>query len=91
MEKEFNFEPNGAWTVAERPDAKVKGGIILDDETRRSLQTNIVQLIAVGPLSNYKVGDTVMVDPRTEAMAHKIDGRECIFILDANIMGKFKD
>ena len=91
MAKEFTFKPFGAWIITPRPDAKkTKAGIILDDETARQLQTNIVEVLAVGPqVSQCKKGDKIMVDPNTEAMLIHIDEVQYLFVNEFQVLGKF--
>ena len=64
------FKPNTDWILL--PDPVVKktdSGIYLDDETAQKQSTNILKVLAVGPnVKHIKVGDMVMVDPRTEAV-----------------------
>ena len=68
--KKINFEPFGGWVVLPNPaKKKTNAGIILDDETAKKLQTNILEVLAVGPDCRHtKVGDTVMVDPTTKTI-----------------------
>tara|TARA_E500000318_G_scaffold99921_1_gene102248 strand:+ start:244 stop:519 length:276 start_codon:yes stop_codon:yes gene_type:complete len=91
MSKELTFQPFGAWIVVPRPDAKkTKAGIILDDETARQLQTNIVEVLAVGPqVTQCKKGDKIMVDPNTEAMLIHIDEVQYLFVSEFQVLGKF--
>ena len=91
MSKELTFQPFGAWIVVPRPDSKkTKAGIILDDETARQLQTNIVEVLAVGPqVTQCKKGDKIMVDPNTEAMLIHIDEVQYLFVSEFQVLGKF--
>lgn len=91
MAKEFTFKPFGAWIVVPRPDKKkTEAGIILDDATARQLQTNIVEVLAVGPqVSQCKKGDKIMVDPNTEAMLIHIDEVQYLFVNEFQVLGKF--
>ena len=91
MAKKFTFQPFGAWIVVPRPDKKkTDAGIILDDETARQLQTNIVEVLAVGPqVSQCKKGDKIMVDPNTEAMMIHIDEVQYLFVSEFQVLGKF--
>lgn len=91
MAKELTFKPFGAWIIVPRPDSKkTKSGIILDDETAKQLQTNIVEVLAVGPqVSQCVPGDKIMVDPNTEAMLIHIDEVQYLFVNEFQVLGKF--
>ena len=91
MAKDLGFQPFGAWIVVPRPDKKkTDAGIILDDETARQLQTNIVEVLAVGPqVTQCKKGDKIMVDPNTEAMLIHIDDVQYLFVNEFQVLGKF--
>lgn len=91
MAKKLNFTPYGQWVVLPNPATKkTKSGIILDDETAKKLQTNILEVLAVGPdCRQTEVGDTVMVDPNTEAMLIHIDDVQHLFVNEFQILGKF--
>lgn len=91
MAKELTFQPFGAWIIVPRPDKKkTEAGIILDDTTARQLQTNIVEVLAVGPqVTQCKKGDTIMVDPNTEAMLIHIDEVQYLFVNEFQVLGKF--
>ena len=91
MAKDLGFQPFGAWIIVPRPDKKkTDAGIILDDETARQLQTNIVEVLAVGPqVTQCKKGDKIMVDPNTEAMLIHIDDVQYLFVNEFQVLGKF--
>ena len=91
MAKKLNFTPYGQWIVFPNPATKkTKSGIILDDETAKKLQTNILEVLAVGPdCRQTEVGDTVMVDPNSEAMLIHIDDVQHLFVNEFQILGKF--
>ena len=91
MAKDLGFQPFGAWIVVPRPDKKMTdAGIILDDATARQLQTNIVEVLAVGPqVTQCKKGDKIMVDPNTEAMLIHIDEVQYLFVSEFQVLGKF--
>ena len=91
MAKEFTFKPFGAWIVVPRPDSKTtESGIILDDATAKALQTNIVEVLAVGPqVTQCTKGDKIMVDPNTEAMLIHIDEVQYLFVNEFQVLGKF--
>ena len=91
MAKDLGFQPFGAWIIVPRPDKKkTDAGIILDDETARQLQTNIVEVLAVGPqVTQCEPGDSIMVDPNTEAMMIHIDEVQYLFVNEFQVLGKF--
>ena len=66
----MKFKPNGSWVVLPDPSKlQTDSGIILDKKTAKSLNTNVLEVLAAGPQCHFaKVGETVMVDPRSEAM-----------------------
>ena len=87
----MKFEPNGNWVVLPDPSKKqTDSGIILDDKTAKSITTNILKVLAAGPQCGFaKVGDTVMVDPRAEAMIVELDEKACIMISEHQLLGKW--
>tara|TARA_Y100000593_G_C4086648_1_gene226489 strand:- start:148 stop:411 length:264 start_codon:yes stop_codon:yes gene_type:complete len=84
------FTPNNAWVVLPDPTAETTdSGIILDETTRKSRATNILEVLAVGPQCNFvKVGDTAIIDPRTEAIQMEIDDKPCLLVGEHQIVGK---
>tara|TARA_Y100000401_G_scaffold117509_1_gene126731 strand:- start:598 stop:879 length:282 start_codon:yes stop_codon:yes gene_type:complete len=88
----LNFTPFGGWVVLPNPAAKKReSGIILDDDTANKLRTNVLEVLGVGPDCRWaKVGDTVMVDPTTEAMVISIDDVPHLFVNEFQILGKLK-
>ena len=87
----MKFNPNGSWVVLPDPSKKTTdSGIILDDTTAKSITTNILEILAAGPQCHFaKVGDTVMVDPRAEAMIVHIDDIQYIMISEHQLLGKW--
>ena len=87
----LNFKPFGGWVILPNPSSKTtKSGIILDDSMAKKMQTNILEVLAVGPdCRQTKVGDTVMVDPNSEAMLIHIDEVQHLFVNEFQILGKF--
>ena len=75
--KKTTFKPNKDWILL--PDPVIKktdSGIYLDEETAQKQATNILEVLAIGPdVRHIKVGDKVMVDPRTEAVRTSQIGR----------------
>lgn len=87
----MKFKPNGSWVVLPDPSkSKTDSGIILDDKTAKSLNTNILEVLAVGPQCGFaEVGKTVMVDPRSEAVIIHLDEVQYIMISEHQLLGKW--
>ena len=87
----MKFKPNGSWVVLPDPSKKkTDSGIILDDDIARKQSTNILEVLAAGPQCGFaKVGETVMVDPRAEAMIVHIDNTQYIMISEHQLLGKW--
>ena len=89
----MKFKPNGSWVVLPDPTiTKTESGIYLDDETAASnaKRSNLLEVIAIGPMCNFaKVGDTVMVDPRTEAVKTHIDDKDYLIVGEHQLLGKW--
>ena len=50
-EKQLNFSPFGNWLVLPDPTTrKTESGIILDDDTAKKMATNILKVLAAGPI-----------------------------------------
>ena len=87
----MKFKPNGSWVVLPDPSkTQTDSGIILDKKTARAKSTNILEVLAVGPQCTFvKKGDTVMVDPRTEAVVAVIDKTEYLLVGEHQLLGKW--
>ena len=87
----MKFKPNGSWVVLPDPSkTQTDSGIILDKKTAREKSTNILEVLAVGPQCTFvKKGDTVMVDPRTEAVIAVIDKNEYLLVGEHQLLGKW--
>ena len=87
----MKFKPNGSWVVLPDPSkTKTDSGIILDKKTARAKSTNILEALAVGSDCRFvKQGDTVMVDPRTEAVMITIDNKEYLLVGEHQLLGKW--
>ena len=87
----MKFKPNGAWVVLPDPSKqKTDSGIILDKKTAREKSTNILKVLAVGPNCTFvKTGDTVMVDPRTEAVIAGIENKDYLLVGEHQLLGKW--
>ena len=77
--KKLNFLPTRDWLVLP---------LILTGSAKKSLQTNILKVLAAGPeCLMVKENDTVMVHPNTEGLVITIDERECIMVNEFSICG----
>ena len=87
----MKFKPNGVWVVLPDPSkTKTDSGIILDKKTARAKSTNILEVLAAGPNCIFvKKGDTVMVDPRTEAVMADIEDKEYLLVGEHQLLGKW--
>tara|TARA_R110002020_G_scaffold109623_1_gene253585 strand:- start:2678 stop:2941 length:264 start_codon:yes stop_codon:yes gene_type:complete len=87
----MKFKPNGSWVVLPDPTkTKTESGIFLDEDTANKQATNILEALAVGPECKFvKKGDTVMVDPRTEAVKGEIDGVTYLLVGEHQLLGKW--
>ena len=87
----MKFKPNGSWVVLPDPSKqKTDTGIILDSKTAKSISTNILEVLAVGTTCHFvKIGDTVMVDPRSEAVIVEIDKKSYLMISEHQLLGKW--
>ena len=89
----MKFKPNGSWVVLPDPTiTETESGIILDEATSmaNAKRSNLLEVIALGPMSTFaKVGDTVMVDPRTEAVKCRLDDKDMLLVGEHQLLGKF--
>tara|TARA_R100000544_G_scaffold30154_1_gene16435 strand:- start:126 stop:395 length:270 start_codon:yes stop_codon:yes gene_type:complete len=89
----MNFKPSASWLVLPDPIiTETESGIILDEKTamENSKRTNILEVLAAGPQCHFvKVGETVMVDPRSEAARTEIDGKFYLVVSEHQIIGKW--
>jgi co-chaperonin GroES (HSP10) len=90
MSKEINFTPQGQWVLLPDPTAKRReSGIILDDDTAKKLSTNILEVLKTGEHCSFcSKGDTVMVDPTTEARRITLGDLTYILVGEHQILGK---
>ena len=89
----MEFKPNGSWVVLPDPTiTETEAGIILDEATSmaNAKRSNLLEVIAVGPMCTFaEVGDTVMVDPRTEAIKSRIDDKDYLIVGEHQLLGKW--
>ena len=86
----MNFTPNGSWVILPDPTiTKTKSGILLNEATAKENATNILKVLAVGPERKFcKKGDTVIVDPRTEAVIANIEDSQYLMVGEHQLLGK---
>ena len=89
----MKFKPNGSWVVLPDPTiTETKSGIILDEATsiQNAKRSNILEVIAIGEQCSFcKVGDTVMIDPRTEAVKCRLDDKDMLLVGEHQLLGKW--
>jgi len=90
---DMKFKPSASWLVLPDPIiTETDSGIILDEKTamENAKRTNILEVLAAGPNCNFaKVGDTVMVDPRSEAARTQIEDKFYLIVSEHQIIGKW--
>ena len=87
----MKFTPNSNWVVLPDPTSDTtESGIILDETTQRSrARSNVLEVLAIGSQCHFvKVGDTAIIDPRSEAIQLTLEGKECLLISEHQIIGK---
>jgi len=89
----MKFKPNGSWVVLPDPTiTETEAGIILDETTAQAnaKRSNLLEVMAIGPMCTFsKIGDTVMVDPRTEAVKARIDDKDYLIVGEHQLLGKW--
>ncbi len=89
----MKFKPNGSWVVLPDPTiTETEAGIILDETTAaaNAKRSNLLEVMAIGPMCTFsKIGDTVMVDPRTEAVKARIDNKDYLIVGEHQLLGKW--
>tara|TARA_R110002020_G_scaffold282795_1_gene498442 strand:- start:451 stop:729 length:279 start_codon:yes stop_codon:yes gene_type:complete len=92
MAKKKTFHPNRDWVMLPDPrKSETDSGIILNESTSASLQTNILEVLEAGPTCEFVAkGDTIMVNPSTEGIIIDVDGTSCVLIPEFHILGIMK-
>ena len=89
----MKFKPNGSWVVLPDPTiTETEAGIILDETTAaaNAKRSNLLEVIAIGPMCTFvEIGDTIMVDPRTEAVKARIDDKDYLVVGEHQLLGKW--
>ena len=88
----MKFKPNGNWILLPDPTMhETDSGIILDDKTAQAnaRKANVLEALAFGHNCIFvEKGDTVMVDPRTEAIITTIEDAKYLMVAEHQILGK---
>ena len=66
--------------------------LILDEATAmaNAKRSNLLEVIALGPMCTFaEIGDTVMVDPRTEAVKTRIEDKDYLIVGEHQLLGKW--
>ena len=89
----MKFKPNGSWVVLPDPTiTETESGIILDEATSaaNAKRSNLLEVIAIGPMCTFaQIGETVMVDPRTEAVKTRIEDVDYLIVGEHQLLGKW--
>ena len=89
----MEFKPNGSWVVLPDPTiTETESGIILDEASSiaNAKRSNVLEVLAIGDMCTFvQVGDTVMVDPRTEAVKSRIDDTDYLIVGEHQLLGKW--
>ena len=89
----MKFKPNGSWVVLPDPTiTETESGIILGEATsiQNAKRSNVLEVLSVGPACVFtKVGDTVMVDPRTEAVKCRLEDKDMLLVGEHQLLGKW--
>jgi co-chaperonin GroES (HSP10) len=87
-----NFAPTRDWVlVADPREKETDGGIILPENVSSKLQTNISEILAVGPeCKQAAVGDTAMINPTVTGNIVEIEEKTYVMVPEHFCMGIFK-
>ena len=89
----MKFKPNGSWVVLPDPTiTETESGIYLDETSAiaNAKRKNILEVLAAGPQCSFvKKGDTVMVDPRTEAVRCRLEDKDMLLVGEHQLLGKW--
>ena len=90
MSKEkITFKPTRDWVLVPDPrQTETDSGIILPESVSDKLQTNILEVLAVGPECKWvKVGDTVLIDPSGKGHIINLDDKTYVIIAEFMVLG----
>ena len=87
----MKFTPNGNWILIPDPTkTKTESGIILGETAAKAQSTNVLEALKVGPDCKFvEAGDTVLIDPRTEAVRSTIEDCNYLLIQEFQVLGTF--
>ena len=87
--KKIKFKPTRDWVLLPDPRKdETDSGIILTGESKDSLKTNILKVLATGPECKWvKVGDKVMVDPSGKGHIIDLDEKTYVIIAEFMVLG----
>jgi len=89
----MKFKPSRNWMVLPDPTIETtESGIILDETTaaENAKRSNVLKVLCVGPNCLFiKKGDTVMVDPRSEAIKARIEDKDYLLVGEHQVLGKW--
>lgn len=85
----INFQPTRDWLVLPiQKKTTTDSGIILSPSQAKSLETNILPVLAHGPKCEVvKTGDTVMIHPTSEGLIIEVEGKEYVMVNEFTICG----
>ena len=84
-----NFKPTRDWVLLPlKKKTQTDSGIILSEQAAKSLQTNILPVLAAGPKCEMvKEGDFVMVHPTSEGLIIDLDEGQFVMVNEFMICG----
>tara|TARA_R110000737_G_scaffold245467_1_gene256085 strand:+ start:81 stop:344 length:264 start_codon:yes stop_codon:yes gene_type:complete len=87
----MKFKPNGNWILIPDPTkSKTESGIILGEAAAKAQSTNVLEALSVGPDCKFvKSGNTLLIDPRTEAVRSTIEDCNYLLIQEFQVLGIF--
>jgi len=87
--KKISFKPTRDWVLVPDPrQTETDSGIILPEGVSDKLQTNILEVLAVGPECKWvKVGDTVLIDPSGKGHIINLDDKTYVIIAEFMVLG----
>jgi co-chaperonin GroES (HSP10) len=85
----LNFNPTRDWIVLPFQQLeKTDSGIMLAGGAEKSMKSNILEVVAVGPdCKTIKEGDTVMVHPTSEGLIIDLDEGKFVMVNEFMICG----
>nr|ASN63557.1 co-chaperonin GroES [uncultured virus]ASN63603.1 co-chaperonin GroES [uncultured virus] len=86
---QIKFQPLRDWVVFNIPNIeKTDSGIIVPDQAKPSMTSNIVEVLAAGPdCKMVKEGDTVLVHPESPALVINVHSKEYACVNEFQVVG----